>query len=244
MSFYSRSLYQDVAMNWKKTSFLYLFLLLAVCSIPGMFKIQSQVSDYLKREAPGIIRQVPVIAITKGKVSIDEPMPYVIKDPETNAPLIIIDTTGQVTSLSGSEAMVLMTSTKLIIRKGPAETRTLDLSEIDNLRIDQAKIYDWVDLFTENFAFVLYPFALLFSFLFRILQALIFGVMGMVFAKNLRVPLSYPAVISLAMVSMTPAIILDTFYNYVEVKVPLWWLISFAITMGYLFFAVKANAEH
>ena len=34
-------------MNWKKVSFLYLFLLLAICEIPIMFRLHDEVSEYI-----------------------------------------------------------------------------------------------------------------------------------------------------------------------------------------------------
>lgn len=244
MSFYSKALYQDVGRNWKKVSILYLFLLLSVCSIPIVFRVHSAVSDYLQHEAPKIVKQVPVITISKGAASVDEEMPYIIKDPESGAPLIIIDTTGKTDSLKGSDAVILLTKTKLFFRRSARDTRTLDLSEIDTLTIDQARVYDWIETFLDYFIFVFYPFALLFSFLFRLVEALIFGAIGMLFARNMKVPLRYQATLSLAIVSMTPAIILDTLYNYGDINIPFWWIINFLIVVGYLFFAVKANAEH
>jgi hypothetical protein len=242
MSFYSKSLYQDVGKNWGKTSFLYLFLLSAVCLIPIMFRVHSAVSDYLHKEAPKIVRQVPVVTIDKGLASVDEKMPYTIKDPDTNAPLIIVDTTGTVTSLEGSEAIVLLTRTKLFFKRSPKDIRALDLSEIDSLTIDQPKVYEWIETFLEYFVYVLYPFALLFSFLLRIAEALAFAAIGIFFAKNLGASLRYGALASLAAVSMTPSIILDTIHNYLGIAVPFWWLLTFVVAMGYLFFAVKANA--
>jgi hypothetical protein len=243
MSFYSRSLYQDVGKNWKKISFLYLFLLLSVCLIPVIFKIHSQVSDYLLREAPRIVKQVPVLTISKGIVTVNEKMPYIIGNPENNKPLIIIDTTGQFTSLSGSDAIALLTKTKLIIKTDSSEIRLFDLADVDSLRIDQPKLYEWIETFSESFGFILYPIALLVSFLFRIIQALIFAAIGILFARPLKVSLRYQALVSLSIVSMTPAILLDTLYKYVGNEVPSWWLINFLITISYLFFAVKANTD-
>lgn len=243
MSFYSKSLYQDVARNWGRTSFLYLFLLSAVCLIPTMFRVHSTVSDYLLNEAPKIVRQVPVVTITKGIVSVNEKMPYLINDPGTNAPLFIIDTTGTLTSLQGSEAIILLTKTKLFFKRSPKDIRIVDLSEIDSLTIDQPMVYEWIETFNEYFIYVLYPFALLFSLLLRIGEALIFAAIGMFFARNLRVSLRYRAMVSLAMVSMTPSLILDTMYTFSETNIPFWWIFNFLVAMGYLFFAVKANSE-
>jgi len=243
MSFYSRSLYQDVAMNWRKISLLYLLLLLAVCLIPLTFKIRASVSDYLMHEAPKIVKQFPVVSISKGQVSVDVPMPYTIKDPENNAPFIIIDTTGQVTSLAGSDALVLLTKTKLFFKRDSKESRILDFSDIDSLVIDQSRLYDWMETFIEYFAFVLYPVALFFTFLFRILQAMVFAVIAISFNNYLKFNFKYSALLSLSIVSMTPAIIFDTLYNYFDMVIPFWWLIDFALALGYLFFALKSNAE-
>lgn len=243
MSFYSKSLYQDVGKNWKKISYLYLLLLLAVCLIPVMFKTHSAVSHYLLNEAPKIVKQIPVISISKGQVSADVRMPYIIKDPENNATLIIIDTTGQVDSLKNSAALALLTKTKLMIRKSPDESRTLDLSGIDTLVINQSKVYDWIDTFLEYFPFVLYPFSLLFSFLLRLIQAIIYALISAYYSKYLKLILRYYSLISLSIVSMTPAIILDTIYNYIDIAIPFWWAIDFFIALGYLFFAVKSNSE-
>jgi hypothetical protein len=243
LSFYSKALYQDVGRNWGKVSLLYLVLLLAVCAIPIMFKFHAAASDYLHSEAPKVVKQVPVITISKGVASVNEAMPYIIKDPESGVPLIIIDTTGKTDSLKGSEALILLTKTKLFFRRSARDTRTFDLSEIDTLVINQATVYDWIETFLDYFIYVLYPFALLFSFLFRVAEALIFGVIAMLFSRNSRAPLRYRAAFSVAVVSMTPAIILDTLYNYAEITIPFWWLLNSLIALGYLFFAVKANAD-
>jgi hypothetical protein len=243
MSFYSRSLYQDVAMHWKKISILYLLLLLAVCLIPLTYKTRASVSDYVLREAPKIIKQFPVVSISKGQVSVDVPMPYTIRDPESNAPLIIIDTTGQMTSLAGSEAIVLLTKTKLLFKREPKESRVLELSDIDSLVIDQSRLYDWMETFLEYFVFVLFPVALFFTFLFRMIQAVISSIIATSCNKYFKLHFKYYPLLSLSIVSMTPAIILDTIYNYFELSIPFWWLIDLAVALGYLIFALKSNTE-
>ncbi len=241
LSFYSKDLYRDVARNWGKTAFLYLFLLLAVCAIPVMFKVHAAVSDYLRNEAPDIVKQIPTITISKGVASVSGETPYIIKDPKTNTPFFIIDTTGKTVSLKGSEAVILLTKTKLFFRSSASDTRAVDLSEIDALTISPSTVYDWIETFLDYFIYLFYPFALLFSFLFRAVEALIFGVIGTIFAKHVGVPLAYRATLGIAAVSLTPAIILDTFYNYAEINIPFWWLFDFLVALGYLLFAVQAN---
>ncbi len=242
MSFYSRALYRDVGRNWKGISFLYLLLLIAICWIPVMFRIHSGVSDFLVKEAPAIVRQIPVIRIDHGKVSVDEKMPYFIRNPKKDEPLIIIDTTGQYSSLKGTDAWALLTKTELIMRKSPTEIRTFQMSRIEDLVINRAMVYNWIETFRKWFAVVLYPFAVLASYVYRIIQVLFYAFIGLMFAKNLGLKLDYQSLVSLAIIADTPSIIINTLYNYVDVRIPFWLLISFLIAMGYLFYGVKANS--
>lgn len=239
LSFFSASLYGDVARNWRKTSFLYLLLLLAVSLIPVMFRIQADVNAYVKREAPKIIRQVPVITIKKGRVSADGPVPCIIREPETQTPLLIIDTSGRWTSLDNTEAAALLTSSSLILRGNPAG---YDLSDVDELVIDQHRLYEWVEQFLGSFILFLYPVALIVSYGLRVIQALILAAFGLFLCRSRNISLGYPAVLSIAVIALTPAIVLNSVYTYLAVHVPFWWLFNFMIALGYLSFGVLANS--
>jgi hypothetical protein len=207
-----------------------------------MFKMHSAVSGYVADEVPKIIKQVPVITISNGEVSIDNDMPYIITDPEKDDPFIIIDTTGEYSSLDNTPARVLITRTELIMKKSPSETRIFDLSEIEYLKIDRQTVYGWVETFRDWFAFLIYPFLVIASYVYRIVQVLLYAAIGLIIAKNMEVELDYQSLISLAIVAGTPAIIVNALYNYGDITMPFWWLICFMISMGYLFFGIKANA--
>ncbi len=243
LSFYSRSLYRDVGRNWKGITFLYLLLLLAVCWIPIMFKMHSGIAGFIDAEAPKVVRQVPMITIEKGEVLVDADMPYIISDPDHNTPLIIIDTTGVYTDLKESDARVLLTRHELIMRKNASKTEIFDLSGIDDFVITKKLVYEWIDLFKKWFAFVLYPFAVLGSYLYRLVQVVIYSLIGVLIVRALESSLEFPSLLSLAIVADTPSIILNTIYNYVGLHLPFpsWGIICFAVTMGYLVFGIKAN---
>lgn len=244
LSFYSRDLYQDVRTNWKGTGFLYLFLLLAITWVPVMYKVHVGISEGIKQEAPKYIEQVPKITITRGEVSIDQPVPYSISDPDTRAPLMVIDTSGTITSLDQTTALALLTKNKFMYQeRRRAETRIYDLSKIDSFTLDRDVVNKWVQAFRKLFATLAYPFALAGSCVFRILQILLYAGIGMLFVNLLKARLDYLTVLRLASVSITPVIILSTLLTLSGVRVPFLWLICFVIAMGYLFFAVKSNAE-
>lgn len=243
MSFYSKSFYKDVARNWNSTGFLYLFLLVLLCIIPMMFSFQEAVSAFVADEAPGIVRQVPEVKITKGKISIDKPMPYIINDPDKGLPLIIIDTTGKITSLDGSPATILITESKIVMKKSSVETRTFNLSEIDNFYLDRSMVYKFLDIISDWLTVLVFPFALIFSFLCRILQVLLYSVFGLLFAHILKTGINYKTLVRLTAISITPAVIFGTVRDYLHISVPYWSWISFLIAMSYLFFALKVSSE-
>jgi hypothetical protein len=71
-------------------------------------------------------------------------------------------------------------------------------------------------------------------------QTFIYGLIGLIIAKLLHVPLAYMASVRLAIIAVTPGLILDTLFPLVKLRPPAWWLLGFAIAMGYLFFGIKA----
>lgn len=242
MSFYSASLYRDVKTNWRGIAFLHLFLLLAICWIPIMFKLQSHLNRFIDEDAPKIIRQIPDITVSDGAVSTREKIPYYIKDPETGEPLMIIDTTGEITSIEDYEAVVLLTKTQLIVKRNAIETRTFDLSQVKSFSVNQQTLFGWAETVKEWLIIVLYPFALFFSYLYRLVQALIYAAIGMLLAKIFHAKLRYQELLSLSLITLTPVIIANTVYNYLDIRIPLWWFLSFILAMGYLSFAIKANS--
>ena len=243
LSFFSEELYRDVGLYWKGVNFSYLFLLLAICLIPTTINTYIVFANFVNNEAPTVIEQVPEITITDGKVSISEPQPYYIKDPENGDILAIIDTTGQIKSLEDTDAFCLLTENSLIIKKSKFENRTYDLSNVKAFVVDSERITGWLQIGRKFLAVVIYPFALLGSYLFRIVQALIYAAVGLLFALWCKVTLSYATLLRLAVVAMTPCMLAKTIFGIADIHLPYATLIFLVITLAYLFFAVKANSE-
>jgi hypothetical protein len=241
MAFYSKSLYRDIAVNWSTGfCFLYLLSLLALYWIPGMIRMDADLSTYIEDEAPKFVNQLPSIVISKGQASIDGPQPSIIKYPEKGDAVMIVDTTGQITSLENSSAIILVTKTQLFIKDSLQGTRILNLSELGDMTIDKALVYDWLEVFSEWFAILVYPFALLFSFAFRSAQVLIYALIGMLFSQVIRVGLNYQALMRLAAIALTPVIIFNALMIFFKIPIPSPWLINAIITTGYLIFAIRA----
>ena len=242
LCFYSKALYRDVALNWRGVNFLYLLLLLSLCWALHMMKIQEGIAEFIDEDAPPIVKNIPAITITDGKVSVDAEEPCLITEPQEGKTLAIIDTTGEVTSLDGQEAMVLLLSDRVIVKKNDLETRIFELNEVKYFRIDSERILGWMAAARKWFVICLFPVVLIWSFMYRIVQALIFGAIALAFAARHGVQLRYGAGVRLAVVALTPGILIKTILWFAEVPLPGAGIVYTVVTLIFLYMGVQAAA--
>lgn len=240
LAFFSRPLYQDVALRWKGVAFGYLLLLLALCWIPGAIRIHNSFASFVDEEAPLIIEQVPDITIIDGQAFIDQPQPYTIYDPETGETLVVIDTTGTITSLEQTDARALVTARQAIFQKSAIETRSFSFENVDRYTLDQEKITRWLGTVKTWAALALYPLCILGSFAYRIVQVLIYACIGLLLTSLCKGKLPFEALLRLSVVAITPAIIIGTLLDATTIELPLAGLWFFLLAMGYLLFGIRA----
>src|SRR6516164_9694375 len=163
MSFYSGDLYRDVANNWQGVGYLY--LLLVICLTVLFMCVQVQVVAVPKAQdvIDSIINQAPSIKIDKGKLSIDKPSPFIIKEPKSGQTLITFDTSDKPMTLAESKSIILVTSKQIISLKRstlsrdsgygqtqvPIGEETYDLSTVDNFVFDKAQVEATIHAFLK-----------------------------------------------------------------------------------------------
>lgn len=242
-SFFSKALYQDVCHRWKGTGFAYLLLLLAVCWIPPMIRVHIEFARFAENEAQRIIAQVPAFSIDHGKLSLSEPQPYRIVNPDTEETLVVIDTTGKTASLADANAKGLVTATQATFQKSAVETRTFSFREVEHFALNQDTIRHWLAIVERFLALGLYPFAVIGAFIGRMLQVLIYAAIGLLFASWCKSARTYLQLVRLTVVAVTPCILIKTMLGTAQVHVPSAGLLFFLCAMGFLFFGVKAAAQ-
>ena len=244
MSFYSAPFYQDVARNWHGLGFFYLFLLVIITWLPDIYALQKWVSETANVEAPGIVEQLPRIEISDGRVHVDVKTPYYIYNPKDESLLIAIDTSGQLRSLRDTDARLLLTDRELFIDSDDGNDRLLSLDEIGaNFVVDQDLIFQILGWLDSWFAIVAFPFVVAFSYAFRIIQVLVYALIALLLAALLKTQLKYTVAIRLAVMAITPVLILDMLRSIFDITVPHPWVVAFLIAMAYLFFAVYVNSQ-
>ncbi len=242
-SFYARALYQNVAFAWKGLGLPYLLFLLMIYWVPEMMNIHRSVSEFIADKAPEYIEQIPVITITHGEASIEEPVPYIIVDRKTNAPVAIIDTSGKTASPGDTPVSVLLTKNHIFVRSDETTMRSFPLSDFGDLTVTRKLIYGWLDVINNLLVVVLFPLVLLLSFASHILQAGLLSLLGGFFAKYFNVALSHQALFRLSVVAFTPPVMLETVHAVLDIQYPYSAVVSFLIAGGYLFYAVGCCSD-
>jgi hypothetical protein len=246
-SFFSPSLYRDVARNWRGIGVLYLLLLLTLTWIPVLARWHHSVRAYAYGgAAASTLREFPTITINKGVVSIAEEEPYFWRAPRSGEVILYVDTTGSFDKPEAAQAKILLGSSAVEVRNTPRETRVYDLSEVNYFFIDKHKMVAWTHWFSDRLVLLGLPTALLVSFIWGLVRLLLYALIGLIFASIFNARLDFTALMRLAAVAMTPGMVLDTpawTFNFGWSPCCAWSALIGIMTLIYLGFAVKANAD-
>jgi hypothetical protein len=243
LAFFSPAFYADVAAHWRGLAFVHLLLVLLISAAVYMTHFHTLVSVFMAEKAPPIIAQIPEILIQNGTVRVDVVEPYTIYQPDSGKIFAVIDTTGKISSLKQTDAVLLLTGSRLAARLSASDIRVLDLSSIESLRINQAAVSQWLQDAQKWFPFILFPLTLGFSFIFRSVQALLYGAIGMGLASMHRFPLPFGAAVSIAIMAMTPVLLIDALLVLFDIYLPLWGIGGFILAMGFLLHGVRSVAR-
>lgn len=121
-SFYSPQLYQEVAREWHGIGALRLLTVALIYTLmqTGQSIISiSETTINAKHVFGPYLRQIPDFDIREGRLTVNEPMPLAIIEPSSGKELIVIDTTGETTSLEDHSAAILLTESRIYFKDNP-----------------------------------------------------------------------------------------------------------------------------
>ncbi len=240
LAFYSWDLYRDVAAHWRAKSFAYLLALLAICWIPSAVQIHRGWATIVDKKSGPLVDQIPPITITQGTVTVDASQPVYITDPDSKKVMVIIDTTGQVTSLDGTGALVFLGKDQIVIRKSPQETRILRLSGVEYFHVDRDVARLWLHQSTYIVSPFFYLSAVAGAFVYRFVEVLLLAGFGAAESKRLKMNPGFGALSSVAVLAITPPIVLQTVFGLARVTIPMSWPVFLIMTAGYMLYGLHA----
>lgn len=211
----------------------------------SIIKNEDQLEDEIN-EALNFLSQIPLITIEDGLAATDVEQPYVIKDLKGDKELAIIDTSGKYNNIDRIDAIILLNRTSVIYKNSKTEkTEEILLTQlnaesmdslIDNLStmINILVIPTTVVLVTIMFFFL--------SFCSLVLAMVFYGIIGMVINNIVnKHNLEFSSLMRISAVALTPVLILRLALPDMIAHQE---FIYFLISIGYLFYAIKANVEN
>jgi len=269
LSFWSSSLYKDVAKEWRGVGYLYLLAVICLTAFFVVLQIQVVVVPKLEQFNESMVNQLPAVTIEKGVLSIDKPTPYTIIEPKSGKAFITFDTRSKPMGIEESKSTLLITKDAIFsftgsehkntslneISHGPGEKlqeeksnhylatdlRRYDLAPIDHFAIDAVSTQQIMHSFFHGLGLGLFVILVPCGFIFCLLQTLLYALIGKMFCSMSAVELSYSTLVRLCSVALTPALLLDSLQKVAVVQLPGWTLISIVLTLGYLYFGIIAN---
>jgi hypothetical protein len=247
-SCYNLDFYREVSRSTFQSAVRALVFLVLLLSFGLSAFTTYQIAGTIKRNLPTIKEQLPTITIEKGRVRVPVPQPYYLRlAPDVSQPsaagpvtLLIIDTTGTITSLNKTDALMLLKASTLEVRTSEADTWTMDLSKIDKASLN-AQGVEKVALFMEILCFPLCFLLLLVLYgVEKALQLIVlFFISRIVDLKN-PTHLHSGGLLNICVYALFPATFLELALNLWKPDIHYLWVIL-AYSMIALFFTVQGT---
>ncbi len=241
LSFYDKNAYCYVAEKTdRKFVYKYLLFILAMSSIPAFYIINSNIHDYINGPGKKVIQQIPEIDIKNGSISTEVSLPFIIRDPETDKKLIIIDNTGSFSSIEDNDALILLMDGQLLVRTYENTAQHFDLSEFDDFKINKFKVKDSVPLvkWVVLFMYIIYT---LFLFTFYFILIHIYAWSGGFLDYFAKSGLNYQAILRVSVLAITPVLVIDMVLKVMMIHIPHWGIISIIFSMSLIYFGLISN---
>ena len=241
-SFYSRSLYRRVGTEMKGFGFMYLLFLSLLLILPTIAGTFFPGSTGFSKAILTAIRQMPDISIINGEFTANVPQPYLMQiGGEKDEPVkIIIDTTGSITSLDGRNEQILITKTELIAKKNDVETKTMKFTKFKKLSLTHQNVEKWA-----RWAWLaLLPFIFFSIYVVKVVLALFYGLIGLILRSACGAGhLGYEQIVRLSSAVLTPPSVIAVLLSTAGLKIPFHSMIFFLLTIFFLVFALRSNAN-
>jgi len=239
MSFYSRSLYQDVGKNWGGKTFFYLAILIALSWVGFTIKAQATLNRIYGASSDAFIAEIPIIKIQKGKISTPEMRPYFIKEPGSNKTFAVIDATSTTVPAQQVDVTVYINEKNIIYKKDENETRVYQIPESYSGTIDPAKMNVVLKRIVSFAWALIFPLFFLVSYFYRIFQVVIYGLIGKLYCAVSNTNVNFGAIMQITMVAITPAIVISTVLDLFSITYPYELLVYFVISMCYMIYGIR-----
>lgn len=242
-SWYSASIYRDAAHRWRGLGFRFLLAELFVLWLVAAVHVHIVVVDYVDGYLQPLLKALPKVAMKNGTLLIDKPGKYQITDPRNGRLVVNFDMTEKPLLPAEPKSAIFVEKHRIVFRTVSKE-QIYDFKDIKELSTQN---FDWdfhrkvLRIIKTWIAVVVIGVFWLSSFVLCALQSLVYGLLGKTMAIIAKRRLTYPQLVRISVVAMTPSLIIDTCQKLLCSGIPAWGLVPAAITLIYLAYGVKVN---
>jgi len=247
-SFYSSSLYVDVAKRWPGFGITYLIFIVALLSMPFSYYYAKSTLDNINENVLPTISKVPQLVLKNGQFHCDCEMPYLIKN-KAGKVTVIVDTRGKKVvqeyraKYPSLSVFVGKSSISSYVGTLPVNTqryKATDNDQFNGKQFVKSKLVEKSLLMFKIFAF---PTMASVVFGSELVIMFLFAVIGQVIAKAIfKFDINYKQAVRLTMVASTPQLLLTfIFLNQFNL---LLGTLFFSILMGYFIFAALSYKKY
>ena len=198
--------YQEVIRRSLREGLVYFSFLILVVTLILTVRFSFDIAKGLAEFEMWSRENLPDIVIEKGEVFVDVPQPW---QEEAGDFVVIIDTTGEIEKIDDyyPHGLLLMKD-RLLLKRGPYETRRYDLSKVESFRFDPETARRWRQV-GQWFLPPLLAFFLFFYFwVGKFVQVFLFSLISLLANWAMKKGLSYKTLFTIGLYAMTPPLLL------------------------------------
>ena len=232
--------YRSIKGNKFGRSFTYLLILFMLVYSMQVTKLYVGISSGINDLANGLSTEVPDFELKEGEFHFYGEMPYYIGGNEANAPYVI-DTTGQTDAgiLQGKFSGILITRTQMIVKQATGAVQTLNFRDFGEVNLTKQDIVRGIPKIAP-IALAVMIFAFVFVFGWKLLNALILALLGLIADSIFKTRLKFSEVYNMSIYALTLPILIQLALFLAGVSIPGFFLIYWTISIVYIFMGIRA----
>lgn len=250
LALFNKSFYEHISRTSLKKGFLYLFFLSITMSLLVVLMINFVLFPQADKFVDWVKKEMPILTLDAQQgLSMNQDSPYTMIHPEMG-PVATFDLTKEeVTQEAMGDVSLFVTKKNIYVRQ-PNQLRVYPLNDLNQKVEKQEPVQihpNLIDRFYSTSKPIILAvsfFAVLVTFfVWKILVALFFSLIGILFNSMRIEKLSYPAVLNVTVFALTPSILFQMVRLFIPTlaAIPFISVLDIGMTSAYLYFAIKMS---
>jgi hypothetical protein len=239
-SFFSRPLYLEVFTHWRGFGLLYLLTLSCIQTVISTSQLDARIHILIRDKSPALLQQLPTLTLKEGRMFTPEDRPYSIYSDTQKKRLVLIDTSLDEAPADLGDTPVFVGKTQLTYLNAFQKPQVFDFAIAQDMVLDQKRIIAWLTFISDWAALLMFPILWLVQSFFLLLQTLFFSIFTYTNFKTAPFPASYPSILRLTSVALTPTVFFSLLMGILMVQSFWSSFLYVLLAVGYVSYACNS----